>query len=172
MEKAKKYDRALQLEILNALMEASPSPLSKASEESLISKFTDHNQFVANAIYLEEHGLIKNTFVTVSAMSGDVNYLFNSTTCRLTKDGIDFLIGDEGLSSILNVQIVRLHADTLEALQAVVNSSTLDAEKKKGLLEKLKELPADSIKHLTLQLLTQGVLNLPVAVQLIQKALM
>ncbi|KGT86144.1 hypothetical protein NG99_26650 [Erwinia typographi] len=167
----KKYDRALQLEILNALMDADPSPLRKAQEDALIAKFSDYKQFVANAIYLERHGLIEKPFVVVSALSGSVDYVFNATACRLTEKGIDFLIGDEGLSSLLNVLVVRLHADTLEALQEVVNSSALPPEKKKGLLDKLKELPADSIKHLTLQLLTQGVLNLPHAVQLIQKAL-
>lgn len=166
-----KYSRTLQLDILNTLMNAAPDQISQEDETALIARFTDYKQFVANAIYLEEHGLIRKAFITITPMNGKVDYLFNATTCRLTKDGIDFLIGDEGLSSLLNVLVVRLHADTLGALQEVVNSSNLDPEKKKGLLAKMKELPADSIKHLTLQLLTQGVLNLPHAIQLIQKAL-
>lgn len=166
-----KYSRALQLDILNALMNAAPDQISQEDETALIAKFPDYKHFVANMIYLEQHELIENAFITVTAMSGGIDYIFNSTTCRLTHKGVDFLIGDEGLSSLLNVLVVRLHADTLEALQAVVTSSTLDPEEKVTMIKRLKALPADAIKHLTLQLLTQGVLNLPHAIQLIQTVL-
>ncbi|CNF39036.1 Uncharacterised protein [Yersinia enterocolitica] len=166
-----KYSRSLQLEILNALMNAAPSPLPTEKESELISKFSDNNQFMANIIYLQDHKLIENSYISVSTLQSGTEYIFNSATCRLTYKGVDFLIGDDGLSALLNVQVVRLHADTLEALQAVVASSSLDPEMKSNMIKRLKELPADAIKHLTLQLLTQGVLNLPHAIQLIQKVL-
>lgn len=166
-----KYDRELQLEILNALMDADPDALSEEAVSILKSRFQDSKQFIATVIYLERHSLIENAITTISPMNRGTDYIFNSGTCRLTEKGVDFLIGDKGLSSILNVLVVRLHADTLEALQGVVNSSALDPEKKSSMIKRLKELPADAIKHLTLQLLTQGVLNLPNAIQLIQKAL-
>ncbi len=166
-----KYDRALQLDILNALADAAPLPIKDKALEELIAKFHDYNQFVANVLYLEDHGLVNNPFDKKVSMNGDVDYVLSPSECRLTARGIDFLIGDKGLSSLLNVLVVRLHSDTLEALQGVVNSSTLDPEKKGSMIKRLKELPADAIKHLTLQLLTQGVLNLPNAIQLIQKAL-
>lgn len=57
------------------------------------------------------------------------------------------------------------------AIEDIISAANIPADQKKGLISKLRELPADAIKHLILQLLTQGVQNLPVALQLIEKAL-
>ncbi len=39
MDKTRKYDRTLQLEILNALIDCAPNSLNKAQEQDLIEKF-------------------------------------------------------------------------------------------------------------------------------------
>lgn len=58
MDKTRKYDRALQLEILNALIDCAPNSLNKAQERDLIEKFDSYDHFVACMLYLEMHGLV------------------------------------------------------------------------------------------------------------------
>lgn len=170
MDKAKKYDRVLQLEILNSLIDCAPNALNSIEEKVLIEKFFNYDHFVACMLYLEMHGLVKTPFIRSNGMSKN-EYLFNASTCGITEKGIDFLLDDGGLGAILKVQTVRLHNDTIVALEDIIRAASMPEDQRKGLISKLRELPADAIKHLTLQLLTQGVLNLPNAIQLIQKAL-
>lgn len=63
MDKTRKYDRALQLEILNALIDCAPNFLNKAQERDLIEKFDNYDHFVACMLYLEMHGLVSTPFV-------------------------------------------------------------------------------------------------------------
>ncbi|ELH8606635.1 hypothetical protein Q8V93_000284 [Enterobacter asburiae] len=170
MDKTRKYDRALQLEILNALIDCAPNSLNKVQERELIEKFDNYDHFVASMLYLQMHGLVTSPFVRSDTMAG-VEFIFNAPVCYITEKGIDFLLADGGLSAILKVQTVRLHNDTIVALEDIIRVANMPEDQKKGLISKLRELPADAIKHLTLQLLTQGVLNLPNAIQLIQRAL-
>lgn len=171
MDKTRKYDRALQLEILNALIDCTPNSLNKVQERELIEKFDNYDHFVASMLYLEMHGLVTTPFVRSETMAG-VDFIFNAPHCYITEKGIDFILDDGGLSAILKVQTFRLHNDTIIALEDIIRIANMPEDQKKGLISKLRELPADAIKHLTLQLLTQGVLNLPNAVQLIQKVLL
>lgn len=170
MDKTRKYDRALQLEILNALIDCAPDSLNKAQERDLIEKFDNYDHFVACMLYLEMHGLVSTPFVRSDTMDG-VDFIFNAPNCYITEKGIDFLLDDGGLSAILKVQTVRLHNDTIVALEDLIRVANISEDQKKGLISKLRELPEDAIKHLTLQLLTQGVLNLPNALRLIQTTL-
>lgn len=170
MDKTRKYDRSLQLEILNALINCAPNPLNNSQERDLIEKFDNYDHFVACMLYLEMHDLVRTPFVRSDTMAG-VSFIFNSAFCSITEKGIDFLLDDGGLSAILKVQTVRLHNDTIVALEDIIRVANMPEDQKKGLISKLRELPADAIKHLTLQLLTQGVQNLPRALQLIQTAL-
>lgn len=171
MDKTKKYDRSLQLEILNALVDCAPSTLDKNHERELIEKFDNYEHFVACMLYLEMHGLVNAPFIKSHPMGSGVHYIFNADLCSITEKGIDFLLDDGGLGAILKVQTIRLHNDTLIALEDIIRVTNIPEDQKKGLISKLRELPADAIKHLTLQLLTQGVQNLPRALQLIQTAL-
>ncbi|MGU7133018.1 hypothetical protein ACV2HT_25760 [Salmonella enterica subsp. enterica serovar Glostrup] len=90
---------------------------------------------------------------------------------KITHKGIDFIRDDGGLGAILNVQTVKFHDSTITALEDIIRVANLPDEKKSGLISKLRELPSDAIKHLTLQLLTKGVLNLPAALPIIEKFL-
>lgn len=171
MDKAVKYDRALQLEILNSLIDAAPGHLTSAQEHQLINKFESYEHFVACMLYLKMHGLVSEPFAISKSYEG-IEYIFNSHTCAITHDGIDFLLDDGGLSAILRVQTIRLHNDTIVAIEDLIALSNLPEPERASIVSKLRELPADAIKHLTLQLLTQGALHLPAAVQLIQKFLL
>ena len=171
MDKTRKYDRVLQLEILNALIDCAPNALSDQTEAELRQQFDDYDHFVACMLYLEMHGLISSPFIKSTSLGEGNRFYFDQHSCFITEKGIDFILDDGGLGAILKVQTVRLHNDTIVALEDIIRVANVPEDQKKGLISKLRELPADSIKHLTLQLLSQGVQNLPRALQLIQTAL-
>ncbi|CNJ18823.1 Uncharacterised protein [Yersinia aldovae] len=166
-----KYNRALQLEILNTLIKVAPRPLTDEEENKLFDKFNNYDHFVANMLYLEMHRLIGTPF-NRSVTTDGVSYTFNSYNCYITEKGIDFLLDDGGLSAILNVQTIRIHNDTIIALEDIIALSSIPEDQKKGLISKLRELPANAITHLTNELVVKGAMSLPVALPLIQKYLL
>jgi len=88
----------------------------------------------------------------------------------ITHNGIDFLAGDSGLSAILNIITVKFEEDTLKALieANINNTKNLTPEDKKGLISRLRSLPADAIKHLTLKLLEKSLASAPDIIQTIE----
>jgi hypothetical protein len=60
---------------------------------------------------------------------------------------------------------------TIIALEDIIRVANIPEEQRKGLISKLRELPADAIKHLTLQLLTPAVLHPQAVIQSIEKFL-
>lgn len=170
MEKAEKYDRSLQLEILNALIDAAPRHLTEDQEQELIGKFHDNDHFVACMLYLQMHNLVARPF-SVSQTNEGMEYIFNSHTCAITHDGIDFLLDDGGLSAILRVQTIRLHNDTIIAIEDLIALSSLPEQEKASVVSKLRELPASAIAHLTNELISKAVLAAPAALPIIQRFL-
>lgn len=165
-----KYDRDLQRKLLLSLYDARPHPLPFEQLQELERDFGSDDCFTDNLIYLREHGLIDCNLQVTSNGSRN-SFYWAPDTLKLTCDGVDFVRDDGGLGAILNVKTIKLHNDTLTAIEDIISAANIPADQKKGLISKLRELPADAIKHLILQLLTQGVQNLPVALQLIEKAL-
>lgn len=160
-----KFDRTRQREFLQGLYDAYPEELTDEQLEELLAPFVDEKTTTANLLYLEKQGLIFSGLQKVA-----VGYhLVNRPS--ITHRGIDFMREDGGLGAILKVQTVKFHDSTITALEDIILAANLPEEKKAGMMSKLRELPADAIKHLTLQLLTKGVLSLPVALPLIEKAL-
>ena len=106
-----------------------------------------------NLIYLMEHGLIESDAKVEKRFGGGFAY----GCSRLTKKGMDFIAEDGGLSAIFGVQIIKLHDDTVRELiiQRIMADDSQPAYKHK-LLDALRELPAESIKHLTMKLLDLG----------------
>ena len=98
-------DRAVQCQILELLREHYPDSALPTRELKL-----DGTQAAANLRYLEEHGLCKSG--VKFGGRGDIS--FNPPT--ITAAGLDFLEDDGGLSVILGVITVRLHADTMRDL--------------------------------------------------------
>lgn len=162
-----KFDRALQREFLQHLYDLSPDTPSNQSLHEFAEKFGSMNNLVANLQYLLGHNLIETGFH--SYIGGDVE--INSYKTRITSKGIDFLRDDGGLSAILNIQTIKIHADTLSQLEEIISASNIPEDEKKGLIAKLRELPASAITHLTNELTVKAVLALPSALPLIQKYL-
>jgi hypothetical protein len=160
-----KFDRNIQREMLQILYDVYPEELTHEQIQEVLSKFGSNEHSIANLLYLEQHQLIHSGLKPT--MSGYA--LVNRPS--ITHKGIDFIRDDGGLGAILNVQTVKLHDSTIIALEDVIAVSNIPEEQKKGLISKLRELPADAIKHLTLQLLTPAVLHPQAVIQSIEKFL-
>lgn len=148
-------DRALQNKILVESAEHYPSPLYLERGHELLN--VEEKKLAANLKYLEQHYLICANSVTVS-----LDGFFSINGIQITRRGLDFLQGDEGLSAILNVVTVRFEADTLSAiLTTKINQSDLPEDEKNKLVEAVKELPAEGMKHLMTRVLDKGIDNIP-----------
>lgn len=116
-------------------------------------------------MYLHEHGLVTGELVRLQPH-------IRPGQQTITAKGLDFLADDGGLSAILGVVTVKLHEDTVRQLiSQKIEDSSLPEEEKRPLLQAVRELPGEAIKHLTTRLLDLGMDNLPGAVSLIRTVL-
>ncbi|MCA8051301.1 MULTISPECIES: hypothetical protein [Burkholderia cepacia complex] len=155
-------DRDYQRELLTMLAESYPR---SHDIRQLFSTMDDDamQRYAANLVYLEEHGLAD------SAIKYGLDGHMSSGLPRITAKGMDFLADDGGLSAILGVVTVKLHEDTLkELIGQRIAESDLPTPEKSRLLDQLKSLPGEAIKHLTLKLVDAGLSNWPAALQAIE----
>jgi hypothetical protein len=155
-------DRTYQRKLLELLAQSYPRP---HDVRQLFNGMDDAatERYAANLMYLEEHGLAD------SAIRYGVDGHMASGLPRITAKGMDFLADDGGLSAILGVVTVKLHEDTLkELIGARIEESDLPAPEKSRLLDQMKSLPAEAIKHLSLKLIDAGLANWPAALQAIE----
>lgn len=154
-------DRELQRRILKGLAEIYPS----AAQSLLKDLSADTDAGIANLVYLREHGMVSGELVRLQSH-------IRPGKQKITAKGLDFLADDGGLSAILGVVTVRLHQDTIRLLVTQkIEDSDLPEEEKRPLLQAVRELPGEAIKHLTTKLLDLGMDNLPGAVALIRTTL-
>ena len=144
----RQLDRELQMRLLSIAADAYPSPVTPSKDVPV--DFEDE-AVIRNLVYLEEHGLL----VLVKSRWNDGGIGIGQMTA--TKDGMDFLEDDGGLSAILGVVTVKLHSETIKDLIALkIQESTLAPDEKRKFLGLLRELPADATKHLVLKLVDMG----------------
>lgn len=154
-------DRLLQNKILQIASTCYPRAINTELDE--LFQEIDELKIFANLGYLAKHRLIESDPYTES-----VDGFFSLNIIRITHRGLDFLADDGGLSAILDVVTIKFEAETLKAiLEKKINQSDLDPEDKQSMIDSLRELPADAIKHLTTKLLDEGLENLPSAILLI-----
>lgn len=153
-----KLDRELQLKLLNDLAEKYPNQIG-------VQQWAKDNPSVTpNMHYLADHGLISGQ--ASKNISGDQTYIL----AKITAAGMDFLADDGGLTAILGVVTIKLHADTIEALLvAKIEASDLPPEKKSWLRETIKSLSVDALKDLSKKLMEQGLAHAPDIIPLIEK---
>lgn len=159
-------DRQLQLELLNKISECYPF----AWDDYLRNPDSEeYFKIAVNLNYLKGHGLISDDSTVVRhSFTGDGGGTLLILNPKITEKGLDFLKDDGGLTAILGVVTVRFEADTIRTiLQLKVSQSDLSPADKKSMIDSLRELPAESIKHLTMKLLDEGLENLPSAILLI-----
>lgn len=155
-----KIDRDLQHRILTLLIEHYPNYIDVEADLD-----EDHSKLLFNLQYLYEHGLIDE--VLTPTLDG-----FVIEPTKITNKGIDFLADDGGLSAILNVVTVKVEASQMALLlEILVMSSDLNPADKQSMTSALRELPAESIKHLTTKVVDAGWDSLPGLMILMQTLL-
>ena len=113
--------------------------------------------------YLEEHGLVECKRAGMDRII---------IMARITAKGLDFLEEDGGLSAILGVVTIRLHDDTIKELiaQKILESDLAQPDKRRY-LDALRELPAETTKHVVLKLVDMGLAAGPKAMEWLGKQL-
>lgn len=159
-----KFKRVLHEKILLKCIDVYPGYTKFAQFVSEFSEYSEE-EMSANIVYLAEHGLI-----SIRQRTSDDPYSFLDHM-RATVSGIDFMLNDGGISAIIKVHTVRLHNDTLTALEDIISVANLPEPDRASIVSKLRDLPADAIKHLTNELLTKAIVAAPAALQIIQKHL-
>lgn len=168
-----KLDRELQRKILEELADSYPDSIFPSCLVDYFKmsrgSYIDHKAR-ANIIYLVELGLIEVKLISVEKIIENVSL---SQGWKATAKGMDFLADDGGLSAILGTVTVKLHEDTLRTLieNKITESHDLAPQDKRVLIDQLRSLPGESIKHLTMKLLDKGLENLPAAIGIIQTAI-
>lgn len=149
-----KLDRSLQRHILEALAHLHPGGTDEFA--ALMGQLEEDDRLLSNLLYLAGHGLVESGFVPYETSAR--NTFVQASQTRITHTGLDFLAEDGGLSAILGTVTVRLHEDDLRALVAarISASAAMDTPQKHKALDALRELPAESIKHLYLKVLDLG----------------
>jgi len=159
-------DRALQLRILHLLKERHPESVGQLTAQEIGE--IDPRDLAGNLVYLAEHRLIAIKSISYG-LSGGLPHLIGIS---ITAPGIDFLEGDGGLTAILSVVKVKLHEEDLRRLiETRIQQLPATPADKQKLLDRLRSLPADAIRHGTLKLVEQGlqhVKDIPALVRTLQ----
>lgn len=157
------FDRKLQLQILELALDFYPEQINHIPKElSLL----DEKTLLQNIAYLQQEGLIVGGIEeSFDGMEPAIDLI------TATNDAVSLLSEGGSISASLKVVTVKLHDETLAALRDFINQNISDPEEKKAYLQRLKELPADATKHIVLELLTQGLGQIPNAVHWLQTAL-
>jgi len=159
-------DRTHQLALLRLARSAYPANV-KITDLIAIRNSTDSRLHHFNLVYLIEHGLLQGSVSVTEPDAVAVRQL------RITKDGIDFMEADGGLSAILQLTTIRLHRDDLQALieQRIEESPDLSPAEKNRFVDQLRSLPGDATKQVTVELLKRALDHWPDALQYIRSLL-
>lgn len=150
-----KLDRTLQRTILQMLADAYPGSTSAVLLQ--LKGLANEEVLIGNLLYLDDHGLIESGLV--KSING---FAISTNGLKITARGLDFLSGDGGLSAVLGVVTVRLHDDTIKSLiEAKILDADLPEPEKRKYVDALRELPAESTKHLAMKLIDAGLENAP-----------
>ncbi|TCB52666.1 hypothetical protein E0H80_02185 [Acinetobacter sp. ANC 4779] len=163
-------DRELQLKLLTVLSDM--YPFTYDFSKDFQDGSDDCDKAVANLYYLQSHGLIteKSIFVSKSIGGGRGRVQFGLS--EITHTGMDFLANDGGLSAILGTVTIKFETEQLKAILATkIMSSDLSPERKTTMIDAIKELPAEGLKHLTTKIVDVGWDNLDSLMALIQGSL-
>lgn len=157
-----KLDREAQRRLLERLAEDYPESVAA----DFLYQAIEPHKMAANVSYLQEHGLIEAAYFGPKEMGNAVQ------VARLTNRGLDFLLDDGGLGAILGVVTIRLHEDSIkELIAAQISASDLAQPDKQRYLDQLRELPAETTKHLVLKMVDAGLANWQKALPLLQSIL-
>ncbi|UVK46779.1 hypothetical protein BPNPMPFG_002487 [Mesorhizobium sp. AR07] len=144
--------RELQHQILSKLSDGYPQKLNVSRTFGP----QDNNALAVNLAYLDEHKLISVSWFD------DVDKGKQPVTASITKNGLDFIANDGGLSAILGVVTVKLHKDTIrDLLISKVRETSASQSVKDHLIEQIKKLPAEALAKVTTAALDSGLARMP-----------
>lgn len=169
-------DREQQREILQALFDVYPWTTNEVVR--LINEMIRANESraIGNLLYLQMHGLITKC-VEVTGIGYEKIYidgedirLYRYQGCpTLTEKGIDFLLGDDGLSSILNTRTIRIDEPSIRRItQALIESSSATPEEKESALKGLKKIPATVLQKWLTELAEKSMPSHEAVIELIR----
>lgn len=162
-------DREMQLAILTELSEVYPASVEMDGRYEFGTDV--YRKFIANLAYLEAHKLISEKSVLVSRSIGD--HSAQPSRSSITHIGMDFLADDGGLSAILGTVTVKFETEQFKVLlESIILSSDLPTERKQTMLDALRELPAESMRHLITKVVDSGWDNLGSLMIVIQSILL
>ena len=163
-------DREFQLEIMKKMAEVYPAAYNFWTDLDYRDKENQHKLY-SNLYYLQSHGLLESKSIHyTNSLDGIGSWTLGNT--RLNHKGMDFLADDGGLSAILGTVTIKFETEQLKAiLAAKIMSSDLSPERKTTMIDAIKELPAEGLKHLTTKIVDVGWDNLDSLMALIQGSL-
>lgn len=170
-------DREQQREILNLLFEHYPWRSNAVSRRISEMIQEDESRAIGNILYLQMHGLIypcveitsdsvENQDDVAKALGIPIDGTKKQITCyrlpdkrlTLTAKGIDFLLGDDGLSSVLNFQTVKLEINSTKLIiDYFIEQSNLSEEERDSLRNKLKSVPSSVLQESLTKLLVEKI---------------
>ena len=149
-------DRTLQRRLLVQMQAVYPDRVENIED-------VDWPNAVAQLSYLQGHGLCD-----AGLLPNMVGYSWQG--CSITVAGLDFLAEDGGLSAILGVVTIKVHADTIrEMLVAKVDASDLPAEKKSVLKTAIGKMSGAAMTAATGDLARMGLEHAPNAVHWLER---
>lgn len=146
-------DKKLMHDILSILKDVYPGRLTDEAGAKL-DELRSNPDWIANMCYLEDHGLLH------SGLRRGVNGIYDGEwyLAKITKKGIDFVLEDGGLTTILDTVTVKLHPDTIRELcEDKINASSLSEADKTSLLAKMKSMTAEGLKAFLGKLVDKGI---------------
>lgn len=153
-------DRELQLKLLSGLSGAYPDRYDFRRIVDLAPQGTPANKITSNLKYLEDHGLVALT------VFNDISRGMQVVSANITAKGLDFLADDGGLTAVLGVVTVKLHADTIKDLViAKIQSSEAKPSVKEDLISTIKKLPARGLEKLLFAGFEKGIGAVPNVVE-------
>tara|TARA_R110001592_G_scaffold144524_1_gene367740 strand:+ start:58 stop:558 length:501 start_codon:yes stop_codon:yes gene_type:complete len=156
-------DRELQNQILSRLKEAYPGPVMSRSLAERMQ--VDHHHLCCNLAYLREHDLVSGEI----RITSDGSKTLAPCQMKITAKGIDFIEEDGGLSAVLGLVTVKLHADTIRGLiLAQVEASDAETSVKTQIKATVQNLPAKGLEAVVTRLAQEGLTRLPNAMQWLQ----
>lgn len=166
-------DRQYQNELLSMLLDEYPYYRTATPKCRTLLK-QDQAKYEANVLYLQNHGLVIDgvSCQSMNSIGGKTLLINSSPYPRITEKGIDFMLNDGGLSAILNVQIIKLHDETIRAmLEAAIEKRELDEEERNAITSTLREISAEGLKTLLSRIVDLGIEKAPSLLPLIQSML-
>lgn len=157
MSDSGRLNRKTQLELLQDMEKVYPRPATRFGGRRM------DDACLPDLSYLEELGLC---VVDAKHDLGGGCSLYHA---KITVKGLDFLTNDGGLSAILNVVTVKLHADTIrELIEAKVDASRATPEEKASLKVHLRRLSGAALQAAAKDLMKRGLDHVPDAIQWLQ----